>query len=68
VIKVWSGTKLGEILQFLAPQFFEVSAPEFVDLHYKTQPASDHVAKFDGDRSRVLGERVAKQKKISSKT
>jgi len=30
---------------------------------YKSQPDSDHVAKFQGDRSRELGERVAKQKK-----
>jgi len=30
---------------------------------YKIQPDSDHVAKFQGDRSRELGERVAKQKK-----
>ena len=30
---------------------------------YKIQPDSDHVAKFQGNRSRELGERVAKQKK-----
>jgi len=29
-------------------------------LIYKTQPVSDHVAKFQGDRSRDLGERMAK--------
>jgi len=28
---------------------------------YKIQPDSDHVAKFQGDRSRELGERVAKK-------
>jgi len=33
---------------------------------YKIQPDSDHVAKFQGDRSRELGERVAKQKKTSA--
>ena len=31
---------------------------------YKIQPYSDHVAKFQGDRSRELGERVAKEKKL----
>jgi len=31
-------------------------------LHYKIRPDSDHVAKFQGDRSRELGERVAKKK------
>jgi len=28
---------------------------------YKIRPDSDHVAKFQGDRSRELGERVAKK-------
>jgi len=37
--------------------------PEFLEWDYKIQPHSDHVAKFQGDRSRELGERVAKQKK-----
>ena len=48
---------------FLAPKFFWGSAPEFLEWDYKIQPDSDHVAKFQGDRSRELGERVAKQKK-----
>ena len=30
---------------------------------YKIQPDSDHVAKFQGDRSRELGERVAKKER-----
>ena len=30
--------------------------PEFLDLHYKTDTGSDHVAKFDGDRPRELGD------------
>ena len=34
-----------------------------MDLHYKIRPDSDNVAKFQGDRSRELGERVAKKKK-----
>ena len=35
-----------------------------MDLHYKIRPDSDHVAKFQGDRSRELRERVAKKKEI----
>jgi len=34
---------------------------------YKFQPVSDHVAKFQGDRSRDLGKRVAKKRKITSR-
>ena len=48
---------------FLAPNFFGGEPPEFLEWDYKIQPDSDHVAKFQGDRSRELGERVAKQKK-----
>jgi len=33
-----------------------------LDLHYKVKSDSDHVAKFQGDRSRELGERRAKKK------
>ena len=33
---------------------------------YKAQIVSDHVAKFQGDRSRDLGESVAKKKKTSA--
>jgi len=36
-----------------------------LDLHYKIRPDSDHVAKFQGDRSRELRERVAKKKEIN---
>ena len=36
-----------------------------MDSRYKIQPASDHVAKFHGDRSGELGECEAKQKKTS---
>jgi len=45
---------------FLAPRFFLGRAPEFLDLDYKIQTVSAHVAKFQGDRPRDLGERVAK--------
>jgi len=48
---------------FLAPNFFGGRAPEFLDLHYKTHPASDHVAKFRGDRPRELGDPMAREKK-----
>jgi len=40
--------------------------PEFLKSIYKAQIVSDHVAKFQGDRSRDLGESVAKKKKTSA--
>ena len=52
---------------FLAPEFFFLGggvAPEFLDWHYKIQPDSDQVAKFQCDRSRELGERVVKIKEL----
>jgi len=33
----------------LAPDFFGGGPPEFLDLDYKIQTVSDHVAKFHGD-------------------
>ena len=36
-----------------------------MDLHYKIHADSDQAAKFQGDRSRELGERVAKKRKTS---
>jgi len=40
-----------------------------LDLHYKIHADSGQVAKFQGDRSRELGERVAKKNKnITGKT
>jgi len=48
---------------FLAAKFFGGASPEFLEWGYKIQPDSDYVAKFQGDRSRELGERVAKEKK-----
>jgi len=44
---------------FLAPNFFGGGA-EFLDLHYKAHPDSDHVAKFHGDLPTELGDPVAK--------
>ena len=46
-------------------------SPKFLDLHYKTHPDSDHVAKSHGDRPSHLGGSPAKEikdkKNISSK-
>ena len=71
-IKVWSGPKLTEILHVFGPQIFLGGEPlEFLEWDYKITPDSDHVAKFQGDRSRELGERVAKKEKkdnITGKT
>ena len=47
--------KWTEFCTFLAPIFWG-SAPEFLEWNYKIQPDSDHVAKFQGDRSRELGD------------
>jgi len=47
---------------FLAPNFFWGSAPELLEWDYKIQPYSNHVAKFQGDWSRDLGEHMAKKK------
>ena len=53
---------------FLAPKFFGGVPPhEFLEWGYKIQLDFDHVAKFQGDRSRDLGELVAK-KHITGKT
>ena len=50
---------------FLDPDFLGGSPPpNFLDLHYNIWPDSDHVAKFQGDPSRELGERVAKKKEL----
>ena len=51
---------------FLAPNFFVGAPPEFLEWDYKIRLDSDHVAKFQGDRSRDLGELVAKKKKTSA--
>ena len=48
---------------FLAPNFFGEAPPEFLEWDYRIRPHSDYVAKFQGDRSRELGEGVAKKKK-----
>jgi len=55
------GTKLTEISHVFGPKFFGGSAPEFLDLYFKADIGSDHVAKFRGDRPRNLGERVEKK-------
>ena len=52
---------------FWPPNFLGEAPPEFLEWDYKIQPDSDHVAKFQGDRLRELGERVSK-KNICGKT
>ena len=49
--------------KFLAPMFFRGATPKFLDLHYKIEPDSDHVAKFRGDRPRDLGNWAFNKKK-----
>jgi len=51
---------------FWPPNFSEGEPPEFLKSIYKAQTVSDHVAKFQGDRSRDLGESVAGEKKTSA--
>jgi len=55
---------------FLAPKFFWGRAPEFLDFHYKIEPDSYRVVKFDGDRPRELGDLALKKwkKNITGKT
>jgi len=50
---------------FWPPHFLGGGPPEFLDLDYKIQTVSDHVAKFRGNRPRNFGERVAKGKNTS---
>ena len=57
-IKVGRCVKLAEILQVFVPQNFLGKAPEFLDLHYKIDADTDHVAKFRGDRPTELGDPV----------
>ena len=56
-------------MHVVGPHFFGggvgAPPPEFLERDYKIEPDSDHVAKFQGDRSMQLGERVAnKRRKI----
>ena len=44
---------------FLGPKFYREGAPEFLDLHYKIDADTDHVAKFRGDWSRELEDPMA---------
>ena len=50
---------------FLAPNFFGGAGEltEFLELIYKIDTGSDHVAKFRGDRPRELGDYALKKKK-----
>ena len=47
---------------FLAPNFLGGSTPDFLNMHYKIDTGSDHVAKFRGDRPRELGDYALKKK------
>jgi len=51
---------------FWPPNFFRGAPPEFLDLHYKIEPDSNGVAKFDGDRPRELGDLALKKRNIIS--
>ena len=55
---------------FWPPNFFWGESPEFLEWGYKITLDSDHVAKFQGDRSTDLGERVVEKKEdnITGKT
>ena len=50
---------------FWPPNFFRGVPPEFLDLHYKIEPDSNRVVKFDGDRPRELGDLALKKKETS---
>ena len=64
MIKISSGTKLTKILHVCGPNFLGGAPPRnFWIGIIKIQPDSDHVAKFQGDRWRDLGELLAKKKK-----
>ena len=62
----WS--KIDRNFACFGPKFFGGAFPEFVKSIYKIQPDFDHVAKFQGDRSRDVGESVAKKSNITGKT
>jgi len=56
--------KSTEILHVFGPHFLgERPPPQFLDLHYKIEPDSNRVAKFDGDRPRDLGDYALEKKK-----
>jgi len=64
--------KLSEIARNFArfwPQVVLGQPPprKFVDMHYKKQPISNHVAKFHSDQPSKLGD-LALKKNINSKT
>ena len=49
---------------FWPPVFFGEALPEFLDMDYKVEPDSDHVAKFRGDRPRDLGDWALNKKTL----
>jgi len=63
-VEVWSCPKSLRILHDFAPKIFWGTSPPpvFWDLNYKTEPTSDHVAKFHGDRPRELKDLALKER------
>ena len=60
-IKVGSCEKSVQILHVFGPQnFFRGGLSEFLELHYKAHPGSDHAAKFHRDQQTEFGDHVAK--------
>ena len=60
-------SEIGPNFAFFGPISLGGGPPEFLDLHYKAHPDSDHVAKFHGDRPRQLGGSPAKEIKKTSR-
>ena len=50
---------------FSPPNFFGGPAPKFLDRRYKIEHASEHDAKFRGDRRRDIGDYALKKKNCS---
>ena len=64
-MKLRGCVKLTEILHAFGPKNFVDRAPEFLDLIYKIEPVSDHMAKwpkFHGDRPKELGDYALKKR------
>ena len=53
---------------FWPPVFFGRALPDYLDLDYKVELDSDHVAKFRGDRPRDLGDWALNKKNITGRT
>jgi len=61
--------KIDQNFAYFGPQIFlGGELPEFLDLHYKIQPASHHLVKFHGDRPWELGDLELNKENIWGKT